>query len=184
MNYVSYKLTYPQRSILLTEQFHQNTCVSNIAGTLSINEKIDVDILEQAINLFIKKNDSLRINLFGSGRAIKQIIKDYSYIRIKKVILSDNYSLNDLENDVISKHFTLLNSDLYQFVIFKNPDGTGGFIANLHHIISDAWTMSILIDQIISFYSSLLKDESIDIEDNQCSYIDFINDEQIDPLNT
>lgn len=178
MNYVSYKLTYPQRSILLTEQFHQNTCVSNIAGTLSINEKIDVDILEQAINLFIKKNDSLRINLFGSGRAIKQIIKDYSYIRIKKVILSDNYSLNDLENDVISKHFTLLNSDLYQFVIFKNPDGTGGFIANLHHIISDAWTMSILIDQIISFYSSLLKDESIDIEDNQCSYIDFINDEQ------
>lgn len=178
MNYVSYKLTYPQRSILLTEQFHQNTCVSNIAGTLSINEKIDVDILEQAINLFIKKNDSLRINLFGSGRAIKQIIKDYSYIEVKKVVLSDNYSLNDLENDIISKHFTLLNSDLYQFVIFKTPDGTGGFIANLHHIISDAWTMSILIDQIVSFYSSLLKNEPIDIDDNQYSYIDFINDEQ------
>lgn len=178
MNYISYKLTYPQRSILLTEQFHQNTCVSNIAGTLSINEKIDVDILEQAINLFIKKNDSLRINLFGSGRAIKQIIKDYSYIKVKKVILSNNYSLNDLENDIISKHFTLLNSDLYQFVIFKNPDGTGGFIANLHHIISDAWTMSILIDQIVSFYSSLLKHKSIDIDDNQYSYIDFINDEQ------
>ncbi len=178
MNYISYKLTYPQRSILLTEQFHQNTCVSNIAGTLSINEKIDVDILEQAINLFIKKNDSLRINLFGSGRAIRQIIKDYSYIKVKKVILSNNYSLNDLENDIISKHFTLLNSDLYQFVIFKNPDGTGGFIANLHHIISDAWTMSILIDQIVSFYSSLLKHKSIDIDDNQYSYIDFINDEQ------
>lgn len=178
MNYVSYKLTYPQRSILLTEQFHQNTCVSNIAGTLSINEKIDVDILEQAINIFIKKNDSLRINLFGSGRAIKQIIKNYSYIKVKKVILTDNYSLNDLENDIISKHFTLLNSDLYQFVIFKNQDGTGGFIANLHHIISDAWTMSILIDQIVSFYSSLLKNEPIDIDDNQYSYIDFINDEQ------
>lgn len=178
MNYVSYKLTYPQRSILLTEQFHQNTCVSNIAGTLSINEKVNVDILEQAINIFIKKNDSLRINLFGSGRAIKQIIKDYSHIKVKKVILSDNYSLNDLENDVISKHFTLLNSDLYQFVIFKNQDGTGGFIANLHHIISDAWTMSILIDQIVSFYSSLLKNESIDVDDNQYSYVDFINDEQ------
>ena len=163
---------------MLTEQFHQNTCVSNIAGTLIINDKVDVDILEKAINIFIKKNDSLRINLFGSGRAIKQFIKDYSYIKVKKVILSDNYSLNDLEKDIISKHFTLLNSDLYQFVIFKNQDGTGGFIGKLHHIISDAWTMSILIDQIVSFYSSLLKNESINIDDNQYSYIDFINDEQ------
>ena len=178
MNYISYKLTYPQKSILLTEQFHENTCVSNIAGTLSINEKINTDILEEAINFFIKYNDSLRINLFGSGRMIKQFIKDYSYIKVKKVILTDNYSLNDLEQDVITSHFTLLNSDLYQFVIFKNQDGTGGFIANLHHIISDAWTMSILIDQIVSFYSSLLKNESINVPENQCSYIDFINDEQ------
>lgn len=38
--------------------------------------------------------------------------------------------------------------------------------------------MSILIDQIVSFYSSLLKNEPIDIDDNQYSYIDFINDEQ------
>ena len=178
MNYVSYKLTYPQRSILLTEQFHQNTCVSSIAGVVKINEKIDVNILEQAINAFIKKNDSLRINLFGSGRAIKQLIKNYSYIKLRKVILSDSYSLKDLENEVVSNHFTLLNSDLYQFVIFKNQDGTGGFVVNLHHIISDAWTMSILIDQIISFYSSLIKNEPLNIEDNQYSYIDFINDEQ------
>ena len=27
---------------------------------------------------------------------------------------------------------TPLNSDLYQFVIFKNPDGTGGFLSLIH----------------------------------------------------
>ena len=78
MNYVSYKLTYPQRSILLTEQFHQNTCVSNIAGTLSINEKIDVDILEQAINIFIKKNDFFIEN---KGNSIIQRLLMIIYIK-------------------------------------------------------------------------------------------------------
>ena len=178
MNYISYGLTHPQKSILLTEQFHENTCVSNICGTLSIEDKINVDALEEAINLFIKSNDALRLNLFGSGQIIKQFIKDYKFVNVEKVLLNSDYILSDLEKEVVSKHFTLLNSDLYRFVIFKNPDGTGGFIANLHHIISDAWSMSILIDQIVSFYVSIIRNYDVVTETNQYSYIDFINDEQ------
>lgn len=178
MNYISYGLTYPQKSILLTEQFHENTCVSNICGSLSIYSKINPTALENAINLFIKSNDSIRINLFGSGQTVKQFIKTYSFINIEKVNLSDDYTLLDLEKDVVSQHFKLLNSDLFRFVIFQNPDGTGGFLANLHHIISDAWSMGLLIDQIMSYYNSIINNLDINLSNNTFSYVDFINNEQ------
>lgn len=177
MNISGYKLTNPQQSILLTEQFNENTCVSNVCGTLSILEKINVQALEQAINLFIKNNDSVRIELFGSGSDIQQFIRDYSFVTIEKVSITNEYSLENLESDVINKHFSLLNSNLFRFVIFSNPDGTGGFIANLHHIISDAWTMGLLIDQIMEYYSHIINNEEISSDPNS-SYIDYIFDEQ------
>ena len=152
MDTLNYELTNPQKSILLTEQFNENTCVSNICGTLSIPEKIHVDALEKAINIFIKSNDSIRIHLTQDGPDIKQSVKDYSFIDIEKVYLTSDYPLSKLEEDVITKPFTLFNSNLYRFVIFKNADGTGGYMANLHHIISDAWTMRLLIDQIMNHY--------------------------------
>ena len=177
MNILNYELTNPQKSILLTEQFKENTCVSNICGTLSIPEKIDEDALEKAINLFIKNNDSVRIHLVQDGSDIKQYVKDYSFMKIEKVHLTNDYSLSKLEEDVITKHFTLLNSNLYRFVIFKNEDGTGGYMANLHHIISDAWTMSLLIDQIMNDYVSIIQNTpNQDARNN--SYLDFIDEEK------
>lgn len=178
MNTINYDLTNPQKEILLTEQFNNNTCVSNICGTLSINQKINIEYLEKSINLFIKNNDSIRINLYNDGSSIKQFIKNYSYVNIQKTYLGSSYTLSDLENDIVNRPFTLLNNNLYNFVIFINTDGTGGFMANLHHIISDAWTMSLLIDQIMSYYSSFLDNKPIeDVLNN--SYTDFINNEQI-----
>ena len=177
MSILSYELTNPQKSILLTEQFNKNTSVSNICGTLSITEKINVDALEKAINLFIQHNDSVRINLFEDGSEIKQFIKNYSFVDIEKISITKQYPLSKLEEDVISKPFTLFNNDLYRFVIFVNSDGTGGFMANLHHIISDAWTMSLLIDQIMSYYASLIQNSLIENIKNN-SYINFIHDEQ------
>ncbi len=177
MNMINYELTNPQKSILLTEQFNENTCVSNICGTLSIPEKIDEDALEKAINLFIKNNDSVRIFLTQDGPDIKQCVKDYSFVEIEKICLTEDYPLAKLEEDVITKRFTLLNSNLYRFVIFKNADGTGGYMANLHHIISDAWTMSLLIDQIMNYYVSIIQNTPIPDSQNH-SYLDFIDEEK------
>lgn len=178
MNDLKYNLTNPQKSILLTEQFHENTCVSNICGTLEIEEKIDILVLQRAINLFIKYNDSIRINLVNDDISIKQIVTEYKYVSIDVVELNDNYTLDELEQKIITKSFPLMESDLYHFTIFKNIDGTGGFVANLHHIISDAWTMSLLIDQIVDYYSYILKNNDEPILEKHFSYIDFIDSEK------
>ena len=174
----TYDLTSPQKSILLTEQFHKDTCVSNICGTLEIKQKINITAIKKAINLFIKNNDSIRTHLVNDEVSTKQIILDYSFVDIEVVELSTSQNLSDLEQAIITKPFSLIERDLYRFVIFKNTDGTGGFIANLHHIISDAWTMSLLIDQIMSYYTYLLKNDSEPIPEKTYSYLDFIKSEK------
>ena len=77
MNKELYDLTNPQKSIWLTEQFYSDSCVNNICGTTTINELVDFEKLKQALNIYVKDNDSFRIRLIkDSSGDIKQYITE------------------------------------------------------------------------------------------------------------
>ena len=50
-----YNFTNPQNSIWLTDNFFQTDNISNVGGALLFEEKVDFDLLEKAIFLFIEK---------------------------------------------------------------------------------------------------------------------------------
>ena len=56
-----YELTNPQKSIYLTEQYFQNTTINNICGSVIIRQNVNLNLLNDAINYFIKNNDSFRL---------------------------------------------------------------------------------------------------------------------------
>ena len=58
-----YSLTYPQKSILLTEQFFNDPHISTISGYVVIKDRVDFELLEKAIITFIKNNDATQIHL-------------------------------------------------------------------------------------------------------------------------
>lgn len=68
--------------------------------------------------------------------------------------------------------FNLFDSFLFEFKMFKLPNKKGGFILNAHHLIFDAWSSSILINQVMNDYQDLSDDA------NSNSYIDHIVSEQ------
>ena len=137
----TYSLTFPQQSIYLTEQFYKNTNVNNICGTAIVEEKLDFDLLKKAINIVIQYNDSFRIRLIKEETDVKQLISEYQNVDIDITNLDNQDEIAVLENTAMQKQFDLFGNDnLFEFKIFRFPDQTGGFLLNIHHIISDAWT--------------------------------------------
>ena len=45
-----YNLSNPQKSLLLTENYYQGTNINNICGTAIIDDVLDFEKLEKAIN--------------------------------------------------------------------------------------------------------------------------------------
>ena len=58
-----YPLTNPQKNIWDTELFFSNSNLNNICGCIFIEDKIDTTALEKAIQLYVEKNDPLRIKI-------------------------------------------------------------------------------------------------------------------------
>ncbi len=157
-------LTDPQQSIWIIEQYYPNTSINNISGSLIIEQKVNFELLKKAIYIFVQKNDSFRTRITIRNKEPKQYTLETLKFDIDEKNLMNAEDLKDLENSLVSTPFKLLNSDLFKFTIIKFKDGTGGFNAKVHHIISDAWTMSLLINEIIDIYTALINNENISNE--------------------
>ena len=62
-----YKLTNPQKSILMSEQFFGDPHIFVIPAWACIKEKIDFQVLEQAINYTVKNHDAHRTRFIKMG---------------------------------------------------------------------------------------------------------------------
>ena len=173
----SYDLTAPQNSIWLTEQFYNNTNINNICASVTIFKKVDFSKLNKAINIFVENSDSFRIKLYIENTVVKQYISDFISFNIDIVDVTTDEDVKNLEKKVASIPFNLIQNTLYNFKLFKFPNGFGGFIINAHHIISDSWSHGIAVNKIIEIYSNLVNNEPIDTS-NIYSYTDYISSEQ------
>ena len=171
-----YDLTAPQKSILLTEEYFKGTKINNLCGTFYSPIKLDFKVLEEAINLFVKNNDSYRIRLITKDNTIKQYICEYKKFKVETIAVSNKEDQAKLEKSVALSHLNIIDSPLFKFVMFRYPDGHGGFIINSHHIISDSWTHGIMADEVSKYYYAILNN-SITPKDPSLSYVNYIKSE-------
>ena len=170
-------LTNAQKSIWVTEQYYKGSSINNICGSAVIQEKVDFDKLEESIELVCKKHDNFWLEFKLVDGEVKQVLSERKKIQIDTVDIAGQ---NDLENEInkISRTtFKLENSKLFKFYIFKFKDGKGAFVLNIHHLISDAWTLALICNEIIKTYSALKQNKEIQ-EKAMYSYIDYIKSEK------
>ena len=172
-----YDLTTPQKLIWFTEEVFKGTSIGNITGTVIIPNKVNFAVLEQAINFYVEKNDSFRLRFIMQNNQLKQYVEVFNKFHIDIIKVNTNQDLKKVEDEIVSTVFDVFNSLLFKFIMLQFPDGHGGFIINMHHLISDAWSAGLGASEIIKIYTCLLKNESIDVI-TYPSYIDYINSEQ------
>lgn len=157
-----FNLTNPQKSIWSQEQFYKNTSLNNIGGTIIIKEKINFELLEKSINKFIELNDSFNIKLcFDDNGSIKQFFSNFIFQKIDLINLNSYDDLLNKEKELIENPFSLLNTPLYKFIMFKFPDETGGIILIAHHIIVDGFACNFVANKIAYIYNCLLNNQQI-----------------------
>ena len=171
-----YELTNPQKSIWLTEQYYNGTSINNICGSVLVKEKINIELFNLAINKFIENNDSFRLRFKLVDGNCYQYLANNEFINFEVINLKNKNDVSKISKEMVCVPFDFYESRLFDFKIFKLDNGNGGFIVNVHHIISDAATLSFVGTEIIDIYSKLLDNETI--PEKTFSYIDYISSEK------
>lgn len=168
-----YNLSNPQKSIWLTEQHYTNTNVGNIVGILDFEENINIELLKKAVNLVVENNEALRTGFVFIDGELKQTIKEFE---------SFNIDIMEMQNpieyikDFSNIQFDLEKDTLFHFEIIKLNNNVIKLISRFHHIITDAWSLSLIISEIVEIYTKL--QYGTKIFDKYYSYSDYIEDEK------
>ena len=173
-----YPLTYPQRGIWFKEKMYPNTSINNIAGTIKIRGEIDYLLFENALNILIKENDIMRVCLDNFHGEIKQYISEYKHYKVEIIDFTDIESINNFyewEEQTTGIPFEQLNSNLFYFALI-NLKTECAFYLKLHHLISDAWSLVLIVNQIFKNYLDLKN--RIHHFNERPSYVEYILDEE------
>ena len=165
-------LSNSQKLLLLFQLLNRKKNDGNVCGSITIKQKIDTDKLEKAINKFIENNDSVRTRICFTLLGFKQYFAEYEPIKVEVIEVESEQDVKDIEDKINHEVFSMIEKPLYKIKIFKFKDGTGGFIGCMHHIICDAWTIGLTINEILSYYT-----ES-GIEYPRYSYAEYVKSEK------
>lgn len=161
-----YPLTYSQKSIWYTEKIYPETSLGIVAGTFRFKDNIDYTVLEKAINIFVKNNEALRTRIVEENGEVNQYYAPYEPfdVELKDFSNADSNVLYDWEVEQTRIPFKLVNSQLFEFTMMKVSDNEGGYLIKMHHLISDAWSMTIVGNSIMSNYLAILNNTEYDID--------------------
>ena len=173
-----YNLTNPQKSIWVTEEFYKGMSIENIAGTAMLSQEVNFDKLKEAINIFVKTNDSFRLKFIKENNEVKQYIDDFTPFSFETIDVKTDKDVKKIEDKLSKTPLETINSYLFNLKLFKFEDGHGGFVIAMHHLIVDAWAAGLVISRIIDIYDALLAN-TFELENfSNPSYTEYIESEQ------
>lgn len=175
-----YPLTHPQKSIWLTESFYKGTGVCNIAQSVKLGKELEIGFLQSAINKVIEQNDGIRLRMTEINGEIRQLVSPYRAYKVEVVDFSSHQSGDNArawQESRTKSAFCLLDSDLFYFTVLKLPNDENVLYLKLHHLITDAWGMSLFVNQVIEYYSLLKAGGELPDSKKQPSYAEYIASE-------
>ncbi len=137
-------LTKKQKQILDLDKVSENS-INIICGSVIFDKKLDIQAMTKAVNELFRINDALRTKIIRQNGSDSQVIEDFKEKNIEVVWFSDKHELHKYAQNQASAPFDI-NGSLCEIKILAS-ETFSGVLYKLHHIISDAWTLSLLASQ-------------------------------------
>lgn len=142
-------LSYAQKEILQIEQFYENTSINNIAGIVHMNNGLGYDEVNEAFNKIIEQHDTLRIRVTREEGEYKQYLVDYEHQNFEFIdFYQDEVGYDKWVRESATMNIFNLDEPLYRVIIAKAPQGHYVIFLLQHHLISDAWGVTIVVDNL------------------------------------
>jgi len=165
-------LASDQERIWFLDQINPGNPAFNIYSALRVKGKLDLDILNQSFQILLKKHDLFRARFIYEDNQIFQLIQDYEAKLVPVERISESALQESLKAES-AKRMNITEGNLLKIKIFNIAENDNLIFLNIHHIIADAWSIGIIISDLLSNYAAISGGHQIVFE-NTANYLDFI----------
>ncbi|MEP0262578.1 amino acid adenylation domain-containing protein [Dokdonia sp.] len=176
----SYVLTSSQRRLWVLSQFEEGSVAYNIPGVYELKGAINIDLFNEAFRVLIERHESLRTCFKQDDQEeVRQYILPVSSIEAT-IQIHDLIQIQDQDSRVATiinanytHSFDLSNAPLITSSLIKLASNHCLLVLNMHHIISDGWSMEVISKEFMMIYDALQKGKRIVLPVLSIQYKDY-----------
>lgn len=148
-----YPLSSAQISIYNAQNIDLQSLAYNLPMMLKIKGNVTRKRLEDTFDKLIKRHGAFRTSFEVINGTVKQVIHDSVDFSLEYKEIESEDLINKEEENFI-KPFNLSKAPLLRAVLVKQSQDLYYLIVDMHHIISDAMSLSIIVEEFSRIYNS------------------------------
>jgi amino acid adenylation domain-containing protein len=172
-------LSFAQQRLWFIDQLEPGNALYNIPGGVRLEGSLNVEALEGAINEVVRRHEVLRTRIEVEEGEPFQVIDEWEPRRLEVENLSGmavEERAREVEKAVqeeAGKGFDLSRDPLLRVKLLKLEEEEHVALFTMHHIISDAWSMGVLVRELCLFYEARSKGLESPLPELDIQYADY-----------
>ncbi|KAE9648633.1 non-ribosomal peptide synthetase [Pseudomonas sp. PB106] len=172
-------LSYAQQRLWLVQQQAPANAAYNLPRALRLDGDLDPQALENALNAVIDRHDILRSAFREIDGVPVQVVERSTRLNLKRqdlVSLDAETREMHLQQRVQTQAlqpFDLSRAPLIRTTLIKTGERTHVLLLNMHHIVSDAWSNAILMQDLARAYAQASAGISPTLSELPIQYSDY-----------
>ena len=154
-----------QHRLWFLDQFEPGSAVYNVPGAVRITGALDADALDAAMSDLIARHEALRTSFHSdAGRPIQRIAAHVAFALERATLADVPADLRDARGRALAVGFARRPFDLARAPLIRGLVVTLGpaehlLVVALHHIISDGWSLDVLVRDLAALYRARVAGE-------------------------
>ena len=171
-------ISFGQESLWYLGQLEGRSALYHMPATFEVKGPLSIESLRQAMVALVARHSSLR-TVFPSelGKPRVQMLDVYDPLQFADLSSSSSEECRVQAGRMSGEHastpFNLANGPLLRLLCLRFDPEHHWLLFNMHHIISDGWSLGVLARQLGELYSEALQKREISLQPLRFQYSDY-----------
>jgi amino acid adenylation domain-containing protein len=173
-------LSFAQERLWFLEQLHPGTPAYNIPAALRLTGALQVGPLRHSLAEVVRRHEVLRTTFAArdDGRAVQVVAREggASLPVVDLTGLADpcrDREAAKLACEEALRPFDLARGPLLRTVLLRRSPGEHTLLVSLHHIVSDGWSVDVLVREVGALYEAFVHEAPSPLADLPLQYADY-----------
>ncbi|WP_448651634.1 amino acid adenylation domain-containing protein [Pseudomonas fluorescens] len=165
-------LSYAQERQWFLWQLDPDSATYHVPGALRLKGQLDLAALQHSFDRLLARHESLRTRLVQDAEQLWQAVMPEARVEIAQRRTDEQHLMAQVEAEV-ARPFDLLQAPLLRVTLLQLADDDHVLVMVQHHIISDGWSMQVMVEELVQLYAASRQGRSLELPELPIQYADY-----------
>jgi amino acid adenylation domain-containing protein len=177
---VCFPASFAQQRLWFIDHLTPGTATYNLPSALRVRGKLDVEVLGRTLQEVVRRHETLRTRFVAVGGEPQQVIEGETNVQLPVLDLTGVAGEEEREAEAMrlarqeaQNPFNLKQAPLFRGKLLRLGKQDHVLLFTMHHIISDAWSMGVLIEEVSVLYGAFSLGQPSPLPELPIQYVDY-----------